>query len=529
MQYLQNTFRTLLFPRTTDKFDRAENILLLIWLFAVFGSILTHELWRDETREYLMAVNTNTIRDYFNYAKYDGHPLLWRTILIAFNALVSHPAVLQMASLIIGYATVYVLVKKSPFPFLFKAFFVFGVIPFGNNTVDARDYGISMLIFFLLAVVQSQDEPHPFKTCFLLFLQANTNDYGMYMAGLFLAFWVIDNNWQVLRDKKHFLAAIVALSGIAISFYSTRIDGESVFCPPEYLAQIDYWSAVRRAVLHPGEFIYYLLHLPIGFRDIFMIGLIIGLLVIKPFLGLTVWFSVSFFNFVGAAFIYPQTRHQGVLFGFIVTSFWIALDQVTFKKKADLFPHSKKVFFTVFSLFLLPWTIYQAYLGYLGIVEEANYEKSNAMAAGYYIKTNEPFRKAILIGSPEYALEPIAYYARKNLYLVQEGVARNFVKFSKEYDKPSSLMELLDAAKMLYAKHKVPILIILGHFNVKEGTVKPTIYRGNFLFNNIEKFNAETVKLAEFDKSLGDENFQIFLYLPPENLQRYKDKYMKLR
>jgi hypothetical protein len=45
----------------------------------------------------------------------------------------------------------------------------------------------------------------------------------------------------------------------------------------------------------------------------------------------------------------------------------------------------------------------------------------------------------------------------------------------------------------------------------------------------VDRFKAETIKLAEFNRSLGDENFQLFLYLPKDELEAYKKKYMEMR
>lgn len=75
IQNIRTAFQTFLQP--SEKTARTvENAALALWVFAVVASTLTHELWRDETREYLMAIGTDSFADYFNLAKYDGHPLL---------------------------------------------------------------------------------------------------------------------------------------------------------------------------------------------------------------------------------------------------------------------------------------------------------------------------------------------------------------------------------------------------------------------------------------------------------------------
>ncbi len=505
-----------------------ENAALALWLFAVVASTLTHELWRDETREYLMAIGTDSLADYFTFAKYDGHPLLWRTILMAMHALIPHPVALQMASLVIGFFTVYLIVKHSPFPLFIKTLFIFGIIPFSVNTVDARDYGISMLLFFAIAIFYSKTDRHPLIIGILLFLQANTNQYGMYLSCLFLAAWIADSGFHVLKDKRYLIAAAIALAGVLISYLSTQVI-DSVFISPEHIARINWGAVIVKSLRHPGEYIHYILHIKTVYRDIFVIGLIIALFVVRPYFGMSLFLGFFFFNVVAAAFIYPNTRHQGVLIGFMVMLYWIALHGLKTGAYPGLFKNARIIFSTVLVAFLIPFLIEQIRINSIIVHEEAAVEKSTAQAVGKYLITNRQLEKAIIIGSPDYALEPIAFYSKNNLYLVQEKTFRNFVEFAREFEQHSSLSGLLASAEELNAKYKVPIIIVLGHFGVAEGKSFGTIYRGMFVMNHLDKFKEKTIKLAEFNRSLGDENFQVFLYLPPDELRSYRQKYMEIR
>ena len=506
-----------------------ENAALALWIFAVVASTLTHELWRDETRQFLMATGTSSFSEYFALAKYDGHPLLWRTILMAMYALIPHQVSLQMASLVIGYAAVHLFVKHSPFPLAIKVLFIFGVIPFSVNAVDARDYGISMLLFFAMAILAGKKEPRPLTISALLFLQANSNQYGMYLSGLFLAGWLADSGFAVLKNKRYLLAAAIALAGIAVSYYSTRVDAESVFVSADHFAKVNWPAVLSRALRHPGELLLYIMHVKTGYRDLFVAALIAALLCVRPYWGATLFVAFFIFNVVGLAIIYPQTRHQGVIIGFTMALLWMAWDGLRTGSRTGLFRHARTVFLGVMLFFLLPFLLKQIQINTIIVREEATVEKSSAQAIGKYLNTNAQLREAIIIGSPEYAIEPIAFYAQNRLYLVQEGTLRNFVRFAKEYERPEDLKQILEAAEKLNERYHVPIVIALGYFDVTEGRSFGTIYRGVFTFNELERFKQKTIKLAEFNTSLGDENFQLFLYLPPQELEAYREKYMQLR
>ena len=513
-------------------FRNVENCILAVWIFGVVASTLTHELWRDETREYLMAINIDSFADFFTFAKYDGHPLLWRLVLMVGHWLIPHPVVLQMASLAIGFTTVFLFVKYSPFPLVLKGLFAFGVIPFTFNAVEARDYGLSMLLFFALAVAVTRKEASPLVIGALLFLEANTNQYGMYLAGLFLAGWIADSGYPVLKDKRYILAALIALAGVGVSLYSTRVDAESVFMPADYVARIKWGQDLVKAFGHPGEYIHYILNLPLVQRDIVVVGLIAGLLVVRPYLGVTLYIAFWVFNFVAIAFIYPQTHHQGVLYAFIFSLYWMAMDGIR-TGQPGLVKHARSIFLAALFGLMLPFMVGMVVINNYIVRQEARVEKSTAVAVGQYLITNSQLNNAIIIGSPEYMLEPIVYYSNyythDRTYLVQEQCFRDFVKFSIDYQKTSSLMEYLHAAEGLYSQYHVPVLIILGYYGMKEGESFLTIYRGVFNSNDIRAFNRRTLKLSEFNTSLGDEAYQVFLYLPPEQLKDYREKYTMIR
>jgi len=524
----QSWLQSLLYPPQKISW-RIENIALMVWIFAVVASTLTHEMWRDETRQFMMATQIESLTDYFDWAKYDGHPLLWRVILTTMYWFVQDPVALQMASLLVGFVTVYLLVRYASFPLFIKIIFIFGLIPFGNNAVEARNYGISMLIFFAIAAFYKKSKEHPILFALLIFLEANTNQFGMYMAGLLLAGWVGDSGFHVLKDKKFLFAIALGLAGVAISYYSTRpIDPESAFVSPEFLANIQWNQAIINAFQHPGKYIYYILHLPLVYRDIFVLGLVIGLFVVRPYLGLTLYGAITFFNIVAFAFLYPQTRHQGVLYGFIVALYWIGLSGLR-SGRPGLFKYSKEIFNVILFAFLVPWIVHAAVINKSMVEQEARVVKSSAQALGNYLKANKQLKQAVIIGSPDYVLPPISFYSGNNLYLTKEKTYRNFVTFSLKYDTPEYLSDLLKSAEELYEQNKKPVVIVLGYFGIVEGKIFKAIDRGDFIADNVEQFIQKTIKIAEFNSSLGDEDYQVFLYMPQEKLEQYRKRFMELR
>lgn len=510
-----------------------ENLILALWIVIAVITTLNHELWRDEVRSLNLAVGITSFSEFIEMAKYDGHPILWRSILKAMYSVLPNPAVLQTASLIIGFSAAWLLIKFSPLQLWVKALFIFGTVPLGTNAVMARDYGISMLLFFIFAILATREKQRPLTVGLVLMLASNTNSYGMYMSALLLGFWIMASGLSVLRKPRYIAAVIMVAVGVLFSQWSTRVDVDTVFMTPEYMAQIDYGKHVLNAFIHPGEYIWYMLNIEPVYRDIFMILLILGLMVVSPWLGLAVLVGVVVFNFVGGAIIYPKLRHQGVLLGFIMTAYWIAKARL---QDADSFKFRRVRCLTYQAVLigcLVPFMVHNLWLGKKGYIEELRMDKSSALALGRYIEANAQLQKTIIIGEPDYTIQTIAYYSNNPIYLAREKKFASYVKYSNEFKTPFRLSELLDTAKALYEEYNVPVMIVLGFFGISEEKPRSmnVFYRGTFEMSSedIRSFKDQTLKLAEFNNSISDEDYQLFLYAKKENLDRYREKYMNLR
>lgn len=525
------------FAELSDFFDRhrslVENLVLALWIVFALIMTLNHELWRDEVRSLNLVTGIHSFPEFIEMAKYDGHPILWRSILTAMYSVLPNPVILQTASLIIGFGAVWLLIKFSPLQLWIKTLFIFGVVPLGTNAVMARDYGITMLLFFVFAILITREKQRPLVVGLVLMLAANTNSYGMYMSGLLLGYWIMASGLRVLKKPRYIIASLLVVAGVLFSQWSTRVDVDTVFMTPEFMAQIEYGKHVLKAIIHPGEYVWYMLNLEPIYRDIFMIALILGLLVVSPWLGLTVLAGVIVFNFVGGAIIYPKLRHQGVLLGFLMTAYWIAKAILQNKENLSYYWPRTIIYHVALIGFFVPFMVHNIGHSKNGYIEELRVDKSSALALGRYIEANSQLQNSIIIGEPDYSMQTIAYYSNNPIYLAREKKFAPFVKYSTEFKTTMRLSELLETAQELNEEYKVPILIVLGVFGVTEEAPQTVnvLYRGMFEMSaeDIKEFKDKTLKLAEFNNSLGDEDYQLFLYAEKENLNRYREKYMNLR
>lgn len=509
-------------------------ITLAFWLLMVVGVAFHHEMWRDEVRAFLMATEPNSFLDLFSTLRNEGHPVLWYAILRLAYLVFKTPVVLQLTSILIAFAAVTLFMKHSPFPLLVKFLFVFGVIPFVEYSVYSRNYGISMLLFFLLAYVYGRPDRKNWHIGVLIALLANTNYLALVFSVLITGWWVLDSRSTLAgENKKTFIAsALLAIFGILVSYLTMAMDANSSQATPEFVYSINYLHHLLLAIQHPGQHIRSLFNPPAIIGDLAVIGLLLGLLA-RPLLFLTLLAAFLAFNILAGAILTPQARHQGVLYIFIVMVYWIAMTQIKAQTRTTGFDKIGKVLlYSVLYLILVPFMALNVSYAKGKIAEDLSRELSSSKAFGAFINTNFQFRNAIVIGEPDYLIQSLPYYAKNRIYIVREKRFGGYIRYIKGFPKLISLSDILQAAEMLTQKYEVPVLIALKHWPMaqQDTYVKAHPYGRGFKTNiqEIRRFSQRTIKVAEFNNALCDENYRVFLVPKSRDLDRYREKYGQL-
>jgi hypothetical protein len=73
-------------------------ITLGYFIIALIG-VLHHEMWRDEFQAYLVSRDSHSFAELVANNKYEGHPLLWYTLLYWLTAFTENPLALQFLNL----------------------------------------------------------------------------------------------------------------------------------------------------------------------------------------------------------------------------------------------------------------------------------------------------------------------------------------------------------------------------------------------------------------------------------------------
>ena len=325
-------------------------LLFASWLGLVLFLSWHHAVWRDEVRALSLALQGENFFTMLRGIHGEGHPAVWYLLLRGAHTLVARPEVLQIVALIVASAAFLLLLLRSHFSLLVIALVLVGRISIFEYSVIARNYGISMLLLFMVAAFYEQHRDRGLLIGALLFMLANFNAHSVLLVGSFLLFWLVDiatddGGVPQSRALKTFLLnAAIAILGVAIcllTIFPTFNDAVLIDRPSDTTFKL-----LLKAISLPTlSFDGLMLHLPQSAMEKLSLWTlphfclllnwlsvpIMSLIIIGSTFGLARWpaaflaalvaliaFSL-FFNL-----IYPgEFRHQALWVVFLISMYWI--------------------------------------------------------------------------------------------------------------------------------------------------------------------------------------------------------------
>ncbi len=493
--------------------------VLSIWLAGVVFTERHHEFWRDEVRALSLARAADSPVDLYNLVQYDGHPLVWYGLLYAGKIVWNSPILLPLLSVSVGFAAVAVFLFFAPLPFWMKGLFIFSSLPFYEYSVMARNYGISMLLLFLAAVLYRYREKFDLGLAFVLALLANTNAHSVIFVGLIASLWL----WQFVTDRKPAavpkrwlsfgLSMGVIFVGIVFSVICTLPRENTILTPIRQSLNLPgFLDALRESVIHPEQTFDRIM--PVWVPPLITAGIIflaiLGLLRRPGLFLMAVLAEIALGIFFWL--VYPgDYQHQGLYVLFLVFLYWLYLD---FQKK-DALSNAKPLIFRL--------GLYIALLALLvgGIVKlrdtawlDIHIAMSSSKSFGEFLSGHSAYQNAILLPEPDYLIESLPYYADNDIYLPREHRFGNTVSWTTQSDTQLSLGELLSTALALQDRYQRPVLIVLGHLNLDFSKPGKVDYSYNKIFSwgseDAKQFLELTELAADFEGAYTDENYKIY-------------------
>ena len=191
--------------------SKAMLLLLCIYIAISLFLHLRHELWRDEAQAWLLASNSENLRQLVHQMPYEGTPALWHFLLYLLAKFGLPYFSMQVVHFLIVFLAILVFTEKSPFGPRIKVFLPFTYYMLYEYNVISRNYGLSVLLFFLIAAYNEQRFSKPITYSVLVALLANTNVHSFVLSLIIGALYF----YETLRGRHRTLQNVVALLLIA--------------------------------------------------------------------------------------------------------------------------------------------------------------------------------------------------------------------------------------------------------------------------------------------------------------------------
>lgn len=195
--------------------------LFLIWSAMTATLIYYHAFWIDEVINLIFGIGADS-----HYGIHgNGHPAVWFLLLRGLYALFHKVWVLPLASFLVAAIAVWLFIFKSPFSLRFKILFLCSNFALYEYVVMARNYGISMLFMFVLAIVATNKRFRNNLTGPCLFVLCNINIHSALISVSYLFGLIVEsikNKTIHLRETRNFLLKTFTCTaiGIVVCFFT---------------------------------------------------------------------------------------------------------------------------------------------------------------------------------------------------------------------------------------------------------------------------------------------------------------------
>jgi hypothetical protein len=497
----------------------AVSIVLVVWLTIVIFVATRHEFWRDEVRPLSLARAASSPLALYGLTQYEGHPILWYLVLYIGKSIVDTPLVLPFASIIIGFSAVVVFMLLSPFPFWFRCLFVFSALPIYEYSVMARNYGISMLLLFVGAVLYRRRLQYPWALAFTLALLANTNVHSAILTCLIAALWV----WDTVVEKgpaasvrkrcvSSYLPFATVVAGVVLCFVWARPKENSIGTSGLHIVGMrEIAHSCIDGLLRVDRTFYDIMPaiVPTVVTAVLLYLTVLGLFQRPRLLVTAIGGQLAF----GVLFrtVYPGLyRHQGLFLIFIVFLYWLFIEAV----HSDNTAKRSSVLFNIGLYFAIVMLIVGSVAKTRILWTDVGAEQSSNKALGAFLSGSEAHRDAIIVPEPDYLLESLAYYAKNEIYLAREDRFGTSVSLTTDAACCLSLGELLAVARSIKSRSGQSVLIVLGHGEVGKYQSGETNFSYNKVFSwdtsECVDFKKSTTFVREFGAAYTDENYKVY-------------------
>ena len=477
-----------------DRFRREDVFAaVLTALFLALGAwgIIHHEMWRDELHAWLLARDSSNLWSIFQVTRYEAHFPLWRVILYPITKFTHNPVSMQFLGLLVAAGNIWIVARFGPFPRLEKFLFSFGYFSFYEYGIFARDYTLVPILMFSFCALYGRKTKGCLGISIVLFLMANTVPYSLLIALVFTALLVFDcvvnserrRDW--LENKRKLVASVLiilggfACAGVQLHFMKgpwTVTWGH----PLSFGGLADTLTNIWRAYipvpigfaswenLKPGSnFIFQ--GKPVGETSTVLLSTLLfiisaGILLRRPralfvyVLGTGILLSIQFVVFLGAIW------HVGFLFMLFMVSLWIWYDSEGCESGVAAVRRVDDSFFgswrrpVAISFLTIQFAVGIAVWG-----ADSLYPYSASKDTAQFIR-DHGLADAVIIGSEETRVSPVAGYLDKPIYYCESSRFGSYIDFSTPINPVPGRSVARVAHRLALETHREVVIVLTARF-----------------------------------------------------------------
>jgi len=486
-------------------------IIITVFIILSLLLLLNHEPWRDEAQAWLIARDSPNIGSVIHLMGYEGTPALWHLILFPLAHWGLPYFSMAVVHFLIILSAVIIFLNYAPFSKLQKVLFVFGYYIFYEYNIIARNYALSVLCLFLIAVLYEKRFMKPILYSTLISILSNSNVHSLVIALVLGGFYFAELFLQkdmAYKNVSHIMSCFIILLGIIVAIY--QLSPPMDLMPSLSSWNFEFGGLIRILIAVVGAFLP-ILRPDINFWNIifpryrylavpalvaFLLSLGFFLKKPKPMLIYLIsavgLFSIFSFKYLGSL------RHHGLIFMIFIFSLWIAKD---YNKRLLINNKIYRIRNLNLNYFLTSLLFLHVLSSPIAFYYELNYDFSAGKRTAAFLKGNGFINDDTFIATyKSYAASAILPYVPKphsQFYYVEYDNYRSFMIWNKRYflNANLSIDEIIDRVdKATLDKDYNTVLLILNK-EVKDE----------------EKFFDKYNLIASFKKTIVlDESFYIY-------------------
>ena len=438
---------------------RADYLVWGLFALATALGLASHEMWRDELQQWMIAVNSDGVRSLFANVSYEGAPPVWHLFLFGLSRISANPASMQVVQFFVNVSACYLILRFAPFERWQRYLLCFSYYLLFEYGQIVRAYSVVPLILFGVLTAAIHLRHHrKWVIAAGITLIGFTSLYGLVLAlALAVYFFILEEN--VRRKKIISGAVMMGLTVIVLFLMRLPADGYrrewlTNFSSPRLLAilyvpiwalfpipslRYDFWETniIADWVLTQRGHLGFQVALVVILVSAAFIVFLRKILQGSPKKTLFIfWFTTGAILFIGYFKFAGSLRHWGHIFLALVATLWLATPFLQRRAKA---------YFTMF-LFV------QAALGIHAWASDLVYVFSPAKEAALFIQKSE-CGQSPLAGSRDAVVSGVSGYLNRPIFYPEANQLGRFIVWTRDSKKSLPKEEVAGRIEKYFRDH----------------------------------------------------------------------------